>query len=125
MRLWAICGYDNIFEGSYGMKEAKIYKGTKDEAISEARELSEDVINSYPDIHNALEELVRECCEDDGIEIGTGSELEENIREDLYEGDITYDCIELDVNKLPTLNIKELERMYYNNDNFIKTYKLN
>jgi hypothetical protein len=38
---------------------------------------------------------------------------------------MVYGCIELDVNKLPTLDLEELENMYYNNeDDFIETYRL-
>ena len=125
MKLWAIWGYDNIYGGLNGMKEVEIYEGTENEAIEYARELADSVISSYSDIYDALEDSVREYCEDEGIEMGVGSEEEDDIREEFYNDDMVYGCIELDVSKLPTLDIEELEKMYYNDeDGFIEAYRL-
>lgn len=125
MKLWAVWGYDDIYGGLHGMKEVEIYEGTENEAIEYARELADSVISSYSDIYDALEDSVREYCEDEGIEMGVGSEEEDDIREEFYNDDMVYGCIELDVNKLPTLDIEELEKMYYNDeDGFIEAYRL-
>ena len=125
MRLWAVCGYDNVFGGLHGMKEIDIYEGTENEAIEYARELADSVICSYSCIYDALEDYVQEACEDEGIEMGVGSEEEDDIREEIYNSDMVYDCIELDINKLPTLDIEELAKMYYNDeDDFIEAYRL-
>ena len=125
MKLWAVWGYDNIYGGLHGMKEVEIYEGTENEAIEYARELADSVISSYSDIYDALEDSVREYCEDEGIEMGVGSEEEDDIREEFYNDDMVYGCIELDVNKLPTLDLEELEKMYYNDeDGFIEAYRL-
>ena len=125
MKLWAVWGYDNIYGGLHGMKEVEIYEGTENEAIEYAREFADSVISSYSDIYDTLEDSVREYCEDEGIEMGVGSEEEDDIREEIYNDDMVYGCIELDVNKLPTLDIEELEKMYYNDeDDFIETYRL-
>lgn len=125
MKLWAVWGYDDIYGGLHGMKEVEIYEGTENEAIEYARELADSVISSYSDIYDALEDSVREYCEDEGIEMGIGSEEEDDIREEFYNDDMVYGCIELDINKLPTLDIEELEKMYYNDeDGFIEAYRL-
>jgi len=125
MRLWAVYGYDDVFGGLHGMKEIDIYEGTENEAIEYARELADSVICSYSCIYDALEDSVREYCEDEGIEMGVGSEEEDDIREELYNEAMVYGCIELDVNKLPTLDLEELKKMYYNDeDGFIETYRL-
>jgi len=125
MKLWAVWGYDDIYGGLHGMKEVEIYEGTENEAIEYARELADSVISSYSEIYDALEDSVREYCEDEGIEMGVGSEEEDDIREEFYNDDMVYGCIELDVNKLPTLDIEELEKMYYNDeDGFIEAYRL-
>lgn len=125
MKLWAVWGYDDIYGGLHGMKEVEIYEGTENEAIEYARELADSVISSYSDIYDALEDSVREYCEDEGIEMGVGSEEEDNIREEFYNDDMVYGCIELDVTKLPTLDLEELEKMYYNDeDGFIEAYRL-
>lgn len=125
MKLWAVWGYDDIYGGLHGMKEVEIYEGTENEAIEYARELADSVISSYSYIYDALEDSVREYCEDEGIEMGVGSEEEDDIREEFYNDDMVYGCIELDVTKLPTLDIEELEKMYYNDeDGFIEAYRL-
>ena len=125
MKLWAVWGYDDIYGGLHGVKEVEIYEGTENEAIEYARELADSVISSYSDIQDALEDSVREYCEDEGIEMGVGSEEEDDIREEIYNDDMVYGCIELDVNKLPTLDLEELEKMYYNDeDGFIEAYRL-
>ena len=125
MKLWAVWGYDDIYGGLHGMKEVEIYEGTENEAIEYARELADSVISSYSDIYDALEDSVREYCEDEGIEMGVGSEEEDDIREEFYNDDMVYGCIELDVTKPPTLDIEELEKMYYNDeDGFIEAYRL-
>lgn len=125
MKLWAVWGYDDIYGGLYGMKEVEIYEGTENEAIEYARELADSVISSYSDIYDVLEDSVREYCEDEGIEMGVGSEEEDDIREEIYNDDMVYGCIELDVTKLPTLDLEELEKMYYNDeDDFIEAYRL-
>jgi len=125
MKLWAVWGYDDMYGGLHGMKEVEIYEGTENEAIEYARELADSVISSYSDIYDALEDYVRECCEDEGIEMGIGSEEENDIRDEIYNDDMVYGCIELDVNKLPTLDLEELEKMYYNDeDGFIEAYRL-
>lgn len=125
MKFWAVWGYDDIYGGLHGMKEVEIYEGTENEAIEYARELADSVISSYSDIYDALEDSVREYCEDEGIEMGIGSEEEDDIREEFYNDDMVYGCIELDVSKLPTLDIEELEKMYYNDeDGFIEAYRL-
>ena len=125
MKLWAVWGYDDIYGGLHGMKEVEIYEGTENEAIEYARELADSVISSYSDIYDALEDSVREYCEDEGIEMGVGSEEEDDIREEFYNDDMVYGCIELDITKLPTLDLEELEKMYYNDeDGFIEAYRL-
>lgn len=125
MKLWAVWGYDDIYGGLHGMKEVGIYEGTENEAIEYARELADSVISSYSDIYDALKDSVREYCEDEGIEMGIGSEEEDDIREEFYNDDMVYGCIELDTTKLPTLDIEELEKMYYNDeDGFIEAYGL-
>lgn len=125
MKLWAVWGYDDIYGGLHGMKEVEIYEGTENEAIEYARELADSVISSYSDIYDALEDSVREYCEDEGIEMGIGSEEEDDIREEFYNDDMVYGCIELDVTKFPTLDLEELEKMYYNDeDGFIEAYRL-
>jgi hypothetical protein len=125
MKLWAVWGYDDIYGGLHGMKEVEIYEGTEDEAMQYGYELADSVVYSYHQIYDTLEESVKEECEAEGIEMGINSDEEDDIRDEIYNSDMVYGCIELDLNKLPTLDIDELNRMFYNDeDGFIEAYRL-
>ncbi len=121
MALWAIYASDNLYCGAYGMNDFAIIDGTEEEANECGRDLSIGIINMYSTIYNELEETVKEICEDDK------TADEDSVREDIYNEDISYNCIELDPDKLPTSDIKELEEMYYNmycnnTEEFIEKY---
>ena len=57
-------------------------------------------------------------CEDEGIEMGIGSEEEDDIREEFYNDDMVYGCIELDVNKM-----NEAAK-YFEGEHDFKAFKL-
>ena len=125
MSYWAVWGCDDIFGGLHGMKDIGILEGDENEAMQYGYELADGVISSYSQIYDALEDSVREYCEDEGIEMGTDSEEESNIRYEVYEEDMVYGYIELDKEKLPTLDIDELDKLYYcDEEGFIEKYKL-
>ena len=126
MRLWAVCGFEQMYGGLHGMIETAIIKGTEDEAREYAIELSESVINSYSEIADELEETVKEECEFNNINYYEDEDEVWSIREQVYDDDIDYEYIELNVNKLPTLDIETLEEMLYNDRfDFVNTYRLN
>ncbi len=125
MRLWAVCGFEQMYGGLHGMIETAIIEGTEDEAREYAIELSESVINSYSEIADELEETIKEDCEFNNINYYEDEDEVWSIREQVYDDDIDYEYVELDVNKLPTLNIKKLEEMLYDDkDSFIDAYRL-
>ena len=126
MRLWAVCGYDQIFGGLHGMIETAIIEGNENQASEYAIELSESVINSYSEIADELEETIKEECELNNINYYEDEDEVWSIREEVYDEDIDYEYVELDVNKLPTLDIETLEEMFYNNkEEFFDNYRLN
>lgn len=125
MRLWAVCGFEQMYGGLHGMIETAIIEGTEDEAREYAIELSESVINSYSEIADELEETIKENCEFNNINYYEDEDEVWSIREQVYDDDIDYEYVELDVNKLPTLDIEKLEEMFYDDkDSFIDAYKL-
>ena len=125
MRLWAVCGFEQLYGGLHGMIETAIIEGTEDEAREYAIELSESVINSYSEIADRLEETIKEECEFNNIDYYEDEDGVWSVREEVYDEDIDYEYVELDVNKLPTLDIEKLEEMLYNDkDSFIDTYRL-
>lgn len=108
------------------MIETAIIEGTEDEAREYAIELSESVINSYSEIADELEETIKEECELNNINYYEDEDEVWSIREQVYDDDIDYEYVELDVNKLPTLNIQTLEEMFYNDkEGFLDNYRLN
>lgn len=126
MRLWAVCGYDQIFGGLHGMIETAIIEGNENQASEYAIELSESIINSYSEIADELEETIKEECELNNINYYEDEDEVWSIREQVYDDDIDYEYVELDVNKLPTLDIETLEEMLYNDRfDFVNTYRLN
>lgn len=126
MRLWAVCGFEQMYGGLHGMIETAIIEGTEDEAREYAVELSESVINSYSEIADELEETIKEECEFNNINYYEDEDEVWSIREQVYDDDIDYEYIELDVNKLPTLDIETLEEMLYDDRfDFVNTYRLN
>lgn len=123
MKFWACWGYDDIYGGLHGMKEVGVYEGSEADAVKYAREMADNVISSYSDIYDSLEESVTEECAELCIDLE--SEEADDIRDEMYCSDMVYGCIELDLAKLPTLDIDELDKMYYDyEEEFIEKYRL-
>lgn len=126
MAIWAIRAYDNFYEGLHGMETYNILEGTEEEADEWGLEMSYEVIESYMDIYNSLEDDIREYCEEEGFDYDENGEEVEDIREEVYRGDTAWDIHELDRAKLPTLNFYKLSNMFYNNpDEFLELYAIN
>ena len=126
MKLWAVWGKDALYNGMYGMYDYEVIDVKNEtEAIIYARTLSEGVICSYREIEDELEEQIKEICEEEDIEYGEGGIEEGNIRTNIYDMDLDYGCVELDISKLPTFNLTGLTNMFYNEaELFIKEYEL-
>lgn len=126
MGIFAVWGQDLLYEGMYGMYQREVIDAKNEtEATIYARSLSENVICSYQEIEDELEEQIKEICEGNDIEYGTGTIEEGDIRTNIYDTDLNYGCIELDISKLPTFDLTKLTNMFYNEDElFIKEYQL-
>ena len=125
MAYWAIKAYDDIYGGLHGMQDINILCGTEDEAREVASDMAFDVIDSYYDIRDALEEKVERICELEGIDLADESEVNE-VREEVYDQDAQWEIYELDRTKLPTVNTVKLRDMFYNNpDEFLEKYAIN
>ena len=125
MAYWAIKAYDDIYGGLHGMQDINILCGTEDEAREVASDMAFDVIDSYYDIRDALEEKVERICELEGIDLADESEVDK-IRGEVYDQDAQWEIYELDRTKLPTVNTVKLRDMFYNNpDEFLEKYAIN
>ena len=125
MAYWAIKAYDDIYGGLHGMQDINILCGTEDEAREVASDMAFDVIDSYYDIRDALEEKVERICELEGIDLADESEVDE-VREEVSDQDAQWEIYELDRTKLPTVNTVKLRDMFYNNpDEFLEKYAIN
>ena len=124
MAYYAVWGKDAFFGGLHGMEEAEVIEAANDEeALEYARELSWNVIYDYSGIYEELEARVAESCEADDVVYGPGSEAEEEIRSEIYEADLDYGAAILDAERLPTLDVQTLTRMFYEDENsFLEKY---
>ena len=124
MKLFAIFGQDCIYQGLHGMIETEICEAESEkEALTYAKELSYNVIESYSCIQEDLETEWRDACDFDNIE-DLDSDAAQELREEIFSQDLDYGCYELDKEKLPTLDEKELEEMLYDDfEDFVKKYQ--
>lgn len=126
MRYFAVYGEDQIFEGTYGYTDYKVKK-FKDiaEALDYARDLSAAIIDESEEIKRILESNIKAICEEQKIPYGQDNEAEYIIMNEVYDNDLSYDCIELDITKLPTLDEETLTTLYSANpSSFLKLYAL-
>lgn len=129
MAIWAIKGYEELYEGLHGVVEYEIFEGTFLEAEEIGREMSESVINSYPDVYEQLEDEVEDQfgfydydCEDDN----EAEAVKDHIRNDIYLQDMAWETYELNLDKLPTRDKNILIRMFQNDeDKFLEKYAIN
>lgn len=126
MGIFAVWGQDSLYNGSGGMYECEVIEANSEqEAANYARTLSENIICSYQEIYDILEEQVEELCEEAEIEYGAETNEEVILRENIYDLDLNYGYVELDINKLPTFALDELSKMFEVLDNnFINEYQI-
>lgn len=126
MALYLIKGYDGIYGGLHGMQDFDIVEcREKEDAIDWALELAADVVASYSEIYDSLEEDVKEECEAEGIDYESNSSRVDEIREEIYNEDYEIEVGLLDENELPTFDLDELSSLYWNDqDEFEKLYVL-
>ena len=126
MGIFAVWGQDAIYNGNGGMCEREVISASsKEEAEEYAITLSKSVICSYQQIYDELENQVEEICEEEEIEYGAETNEEANIRENIYNMDLEYACVELDIHKLPTLILEDLNDMFEKEEKyFIDEYQL-
>lgn len=126
MAIWAIRAYDEMYGGLHGMVEYDIIEGTEEEADECGLEMSNEVIESYSNIYNSLEDDIRQYCEEEDFDYDENGDEVEDIREEIYREDTAWDIHELDKIMLPTLDFNELNNMFYNNpDEFLEKYAIN
>ena len=126
MGIFAVWGQDSLYSGSGGMYECEVIEANSEqEAANYARTLSENIICSYQEIYDTLEEQVEELCKEAEIEYGAETNEEVILRENIYDLDLNYGYVELDINKLPTFVLDELSKMFEVLDNdFINKYQI-
>ena len=124
MKLFAIFGQDCIYQGLHGMIETEICEAeSEEEALAYAKELSYNVIESYSCIQEDLETKWQDACDFDDVEDLESEEAQE-LWNNVITEDLDYGCYELDKEKLPTLDERELEEMLYNDfEDFIMKYQ--
>ena len=124
MRLFAICGQDVNYQGLHGMREVELCEAdSEEEALTYAKELSYNVIESYSCIQEEFELEWQDACDFDDVEDLESEEAQE-LWNNTITADLNYGCYELDKEKLPTLDEKELEEMLYDDfEDFVTKYQ--
>lgn len=122
-KLYGIWGCDCIYGGLHGMIGREVIEADSDEAaLTTARELAVETIESYGQIIEDLETSTKEICEADGIEPYSDKYWE--IYEEEFRGDLEYGAFEIDLKKTPSLEIWVLDEMYYEDpEDFEEEYK--
>jgi len=133
MAIWYVCGQDQMYRGLHGMKICTIEVGTEDDAMTTARGLSYEVMDSYEEISDSLEAQIAEECWEYDINYNDsftwsdedGEKIDE-IKDEVYEENLDFFCVELDESKLPTLDPYELDEILHKigAEEFLKEYRL-
>lgn len=126
MAFYLVKGCDRIYGGLHGMRGFDIGECREEaDAIDWALDLAADVVASYSEIYDSLEEDVREECEAEGIDYESNGSKVDEIREEIYSEDYEIEVGLLDENELPTFDLDELSDLYWNDpDEFEKLYVL-
>lgn len=129
MTIWAIKGYEELYEGLHGVVEYEIFGGSASEAENIGRNMSESVINSYPDVYEQLEDAVEDqfnFYDYDYEDENEAEAVKDHIRNDIYSQDMAWETYELNQDKLPTKDKNILIRMFTDDeDDFLEKYAIN
>lgn len=123
MKLFGVWGQDCIYGGLHGMSGHEVIEAESlDDALEEARTLAAEVIESYGQIIEDLEASSLETCEAEGIEPYSDKYWE--IYEEIFTEDIECGAFKIDLEKVPTLDVVILDKMYYEDpEGFEEKYK--
>lgn len=126
MALYLIKGYDNIYQGLHGMENFDIVECRSEaDAIDWALDLAQGVVESYVEIYDSLETCVKYECEAADIDYESDNSEVDEIRDEIYREDYVIEVGLLDENTLPTLDLDELNDLYWNDhEEFEKLYVL-
>ena len=117
--LYVIHAFEERYGGYHGIEDWSIWAcDNEEEAISIAREISMEVINSYGCVYEELE-----CDIEAWIDETMSEEDIEELRYDIYEEDIAYNIWKIDYDITKEYDIDTLER-WLNDDpeDFIEKY---
>ena len=116
---YAIYAAEQMYGGLHGMCSREVIDCVnEEEAINYATERSIDIIQSYSEIYETLDEEVKNCITDDMAE----DEIEELYNDSYYE-DTEWNIWKIDENKAKDISTRELDKMYYHEDElFIDKY---
>ncbi len=111
MPRFAIYAYDHVYEGLHGMNYQGVIEADNESAASEiAREKAYDIIDSYYQITDYIDEEIAELAKDnpqlDEIEL-------DRIRWEKYREDADYEVFQLNEKYCSKLSTEELDEKCY------------
>jgi len=115
---YVIHAFEEKYGGYHGIEDWTISKGTEEEIIEEARELSLELMNSYDFIIDELE---------DDIEAFTDENMNEDdieeLRYDIYNENVAYEIWKIKSNIIKEYDIDTFEKWLYDDpEGFIEKY---
>lgn len=120
--LYVIMAADNIYQGYHGLIDWSVWDcQNEEEAIEIARENSIEIINSYSCIYEELEETIQNYIDED--DKGMSEEEIDELREEIYQEDISYSIYKIDADIAKEYDIDYLEKMLNRDpEDFIEKY---
>ena len=119
MARYAIFTCDNMYGGLHGMNDRFVDEFTDTaDAINCAIEHSYEVIDSYYEIYDTIDENLESMITEDMTE-----EDIENLREELRQEDVDYNIWKINEDECYRYSCEELSDMFYNmEDEFVDLY---
>ena len=122
--IYAIVAAEDLYQGTHGIEHREIFVASDLEtAHAIGTELSLEVMTSYEFIVEQLEQDVEDEIQFNDTIKWTDKKIEE-LRKEVYDGNVYYDLYELDPEKIKDKSDEELEEELYNDlEEFLEKYQ--
>ena len=122
--VYAVIAAEGIYQGYHGIKQKAIIEvSSLEEAHEIAAEMSIEIMDSYPDVYDELEEAIQNEIDDNDAIEWTDEEIND-FRSEIYNDNIYYDLYELDEEKIKNKSYEELKKELHSNfEEFLIKYQ--
>ena len=115
---------EGIYQGLHGIEQREIIEASSlKEAHEIATEMSIELMGSYSAVYEELETMIQDEIDADDTINWTEKRIEE-LRAEIYDGNVYYDLYELDEEKIKDKSYEDLEKELYNDlEEFLDKYQ--